>query len=385
MGNGSPWSAPGQAELVDRVQATEADALRTTARVLGRVAGEYDRVAGEMNGVRAAASNYWQADSQKAFNSYATTLTGDLSDAAAAMRAMADALVSHASATEAAQGRLHAAAGLATAGKYAPNQTADDGTEQRWALQATHDFHASEISVRAKLWQLGTDAPGGIPLPSRPPEPRLNWWQSLLSQSPYGPQFWVDSRGLPRAGNPHAFDPRHPLFGFDEDGHKVPAFMADPMAQLQMQDGIPIAPLLRLLRLNTGEFESIDEAEIALARSVRSATAFRPSHINQHIRDYYGLPGKGLSSEIPESMKPPVPEWAKTSFARVVAKASMSSNRVFEFRTGTAMTNAVLYEDQETKQFILVMFHRSGKFATAYAPSANKLKAALEAKTLVVN
>jgi len=387
MGNGSPWSAPGQAELLARVQATDAEGLRTTARVLGRVAGEYDRVAGEMNGVRAAASNYWQADSQKAVDSYATVLTGDLSDAAAAMRAMADALVAHAEATEGAQSRLRAASGLANAGKYASNQTANDNTEQRWALQATDDFHASEMSVRAKLWQLGTDAPGGIPLPARPPEPKLNWWQSLLSQSPYGPQFWVDSRGLPRLGNPRAFDPKDPLFGFDEDGHEVPAYMADPMAQLQQQDGIGFTEVFEALGIETGVAATEAEGVSLFARVVKDSDGFEPAHINEHIRQFFNLPGRGAKNP------PPPPEWATQEFLRTIAEGSVRANRVFESSLKTdipdvrAPTNAILVNDDSTRQLLLVQFWADGKlarqFATAFRPTAYQLKKALEAKSIV--
>src|SRR5262249_37586759 len=156
---------------------------------------------------------------------YATRLTGDLTDAAAMMRDMATHLAAHAEATETAQSRLRAAAGLASAGKYATNRSDDDSAEQRWAAQATHDFHLSEQRLRRRLCQLGPDAPGGIPLPGLPPQPHQTWWRAELFPAAYGPQQWLNKNGVPQLGNPGRFDPDHPLYGYDEDGRVVPAYM----------------------------------------------------------------------------------------------------------------------------------------------------------------
>lgn len=379
-------ASPDQAELLSRVEHTDVAGLRAAVRTLRRVAGEYDRVTGQLNGVRAAASNYWRAGSQKSFDSYATRLTGDLSDAAAAMRAMAGQLDGHAEVAEAAQRRLLAAAGLATAGKYASDQTADDSTEQRWALQATTDFHASEQRVRTRLWALGSDAPGAIPLPTVPPQPQQSWWQAELFPSAFGAQQWLDRRGVVRPGNPRRYDPKHPLFGFDEDGDRVPAYEADPMAQQQIQAGIPLRGIFEVLGLDAGSAASEEEATALLMRTIKASDGFRDGHINRHIREFYKLPGVG------EKNPPPPPKWAKDEFLRMLSRSGTASNRVFKYTLKSGVrgqprnTFAYLSTDPNTQQMIAVQFYADGDalgdFATAFRPTASQLKKMLEAETI---
>lgn len=352
------------------------DGLESAVRGLRRTAGEYDRVAGEMSGIRSAACNYWRAGSQKAFDGYATALTGNLTDAAAAMRAMADALAAHARATADAQQAVLAASGLANSAKYDPNQTGNDNREQRFALQATHEFHASEQTARAKLWQLGTDAPGAIPLPTRPPEPKLKWWQSLLAQSPYGPQFWINGKDMPLLGNPHTYDPTHPLYGFDEDGHKVPAYEADPMALLEQQGGLPVTGIFKMLHIDE-TLETSADAESAIAQTIVKSDKWSLGRMRKHIREFFRLSGKSSDA---------VPKWAETEYLRLLCRASLRSDRVFEWDTEGAPTWAFLYNDAETHQTIVVQFHRSedslGQFATAFVPNPEQYAAMLRRKSI---
>lgn len=373
----SPWASPGQAELLSRVQATDVDGLERAVRGLRRTASEYDRVAGEVNGVRAAAGNYWQAGSQKAFDGYATVLTGNLTDAAAAMRAMADILAAHARATEDAQRSVVAASGLQNAGKYDPDQTNNDSQVQRLALQATHDFHASEQAARAKLWQVGADAPGGIPLPTRPPEAKLNSWQSLLAQSPYGPQFWINGKDMPLLGNPRAYDPEHPLYGFDEDGHKVPAYEADPMALMEKQGAIPLTGIFKLLGMDDG-IETAEDAQAAIAQVIAKSDKWRFGRMRKHIREFFHLPGE--SSDV-------VPKWAETEYLQMLCRASVRSDRVFEWDTEGSPTWAFLYNETETHRMLVVQFHRAGEklgqFATAFIPNPEQFAAMMHRATVV--
>ena len=217
-------------------------------------------------------------------------------------------------------------------------------------------YHDTERMIRAILWELGDSAPVGRPPdPLLPIIPRQSWWERLLVGSP-GFYSW-------RKG------PDGKLLGLDEDGQPVPAHQGRAHFAETKQGGF--GGLFRSItrigrRLKVGPGASLSDLTQAFSDDIVKAWAWRPGHINRHIREWFNL-----------SDDAPIAPWMHDEFLRKVSMTAARSGKVIPGRLAKKPAHAVLHFDQETKRFLVVYFHasgpRAGEFASAYIPKPHQL------------
>ena len=385
-------------EGLTRLRTTDSPQLRRAAAALETTARVADMVSAGLDGVTVHAQATWHGAAADAFAAYESSLRSRLSEVRTGLVHIARALRSHAEATD--DARVDAARGLDLAGSLPPDALGSsaslwpsDRHRRTDALTLLHraasTFQASERTTRAALWAIGERAPYGIPLPELPPPAPQSWWQTAL----FGPadvQYWTAATGFQIAVGPDGtgshgvdtsrFDPAAPLFGVDEDGNVVPAFMADPSVGRDpdepLENGSPVGLLLGFIATGAKPARNIAAATEDMTALIRRSHGWRPEHMDRHLREFYHLK-KGAVTE----------PWQRAEFLRVISAAGAKQGKVFTWRVpstegGTQATYAVLYNDPGTKRWVVVQFYKEGKrareFATAFMPTEAQKAAMLE-------
>lgn len=280
----------------------------------------------------------------------------------AALREIAGCLRAHAEATDTARSTLLAASGHAAT----PDTTA--GAEQRILTRAIQDFHASEQRTRARLWQLGRAAPGGIPLPQAMPRPEPPLWARLLGAPTPGLQTWLDRSGEPTL--PDGVCYHGDLYGYDEDGRVVPAYAGDPMSQPLHREMAPVSAILRVLRVGAEVAGGVIDGRKQMKQLIENSHGFRDAHFLPKVRLYYRL---GDDTPIDSE---------KEMFLNLILDVTVSADKVFPWsvkgkkRGKRQPTYAVLNRSGENNRWIVVQFYdggdRDGQFATAFEPTVSQ-------------
>jgi uncharacterized protein YukE len=394
---------PDLEESLARLRTTDSAQLRRGAAALETTARVADAVSAGLDGVTAQAQTTWHGAAADTFAEYEFSLRHRLSEVSSALAAIARVLRSHAEATD--EARVDAARGFDLAAALPPDLLGSLGSagspwqaeqhqQQRIdALGLLHraaaTFQTSERATRATLWSVGEQAPYGIPLPVLPPPaPRSGWQTALLG--PADVQYWTAANGMrisvePDGPAPHdvdttRFDPTAPLYGVDEDGNVVPAFMADPSVGRDpdepLECGSSVGLLLGFIATGAKSAKNVTAATEDMAALIRRSHGWRPEHMDRHLREFYRLkPGA-----VPEP-------WQRAEFLRTISAAGAKQGKVFTWRVpydkgSTQATYAVLYNDPGTKRWVVVQFYKEGKrareFATAFIPTEAQKAAMLE-------
>lgn len=376
----APWRPPDRSEILSRIGATDSHQLSASAATMEKAADECQQLTGRMRGIRAGVPDSWTHGGVEEFLKYSSELIYNLSESTNAVRTVADQLRSHAAVADEAKQLVFTAGGLAAAQKYDSHPGGEFADYQTDAIER---FHRSEQRVREALWKFGEIAPGKIPLPQAVPLPKETGWYSKLDPSEIGDQYWVDSNLDPHPAA-DVYDERHKLYGYDEDGNLVPAFMADPMRQRYVEGGVPLRGILQLLRIGGRTFENVEEATAALRAEVAASYGFRASHIDRHIREFFNL-GKASTETALEVYR--------QQFLDLIEEAIKKSDRVFRWDLKSdvkgvrAATNTIRYREPQTGRWIFVQFYadgeRAGEFATAFMPTRSQMLRANRSATIV--
>ncbi len=203
-------------------------------------------------------------------------------------------------------------------------------------------------------------------------------------------QYWTAANGFQIAVDPDGtgshgvdtsrFDPAAPLFGVDEDGNVVPAFMADPSVGRDpdepLENGSSVGLLLGFIATGAKPARSIAAATEDMTALIRRSHGWRPEHMDRHLREFYHLKKAAVTEP-----------WQRAEFLRIISAAGAKQGKVFTWRVpstegGTQATYAVLYNDPGTKRWVVVQFYKEGKraheFATAFMPTEAQKAAMLE-------
>jgi uncharacterized protein YukE len=376
-------------EGLTRLRTTDSDQLRRAAAALEATARVADTVSAGLDGITAHTQATWHGAAADAFADYESSLRSRLSEVCTGLVRIARALRSHAEAAD--HARAEAARGLDLAATLLPEQLGASASPWPSDLQRRTDvlallhraastFHSSERTTRAALWAIGERAPYGIPMPELPPPAPQSWWQTALI-GPADVQYWTAGNGFQIAVRPDGsgshgvdtsrFDPASPLYGVDEDGNVVPAFMADPSVGRDpdepLEDGSSVGLLLGFVASAVKPARNIAAATEDVAALIRRSHGWRPQHMDRHLREFYHLK-RGV---LPQA-------WQRADFLRIISEAGATQGKVFSWRVpstqgGTQETYAVLYNEPRTKRWVVVQFYKDGKrareFATAFMPT----------------
>ena len=130
--------------------------------------------------------------------------------------------------------------------------------------------------------------------------------------------------------------------------------------------GIPLGGILRWITRSGRTVRTGDEAVDEVVANVRSSPAWRPSHIEPKVREFYKL-----------GPNDPIEPWMWDDFLFRIGRAGSKAQKVFPWSAGADRTYAILYWDPDQKAWLCVQFFRdgpnAGKFASVYSPSAEKV------------
>ena len=383
-------------ESVTRIRTTDAGTLRRAAAALDATARTAGSVSRSLGGAQPSRAE-WRGPAADAFQAYEATVRGRLEAVHTALGVIASALRSHAAAADDAHAEadrgLHLAAALPPVELGSTDSPWTDAQQRRNDVlrllhRAAATFQASERATRAVLWSLGEQAPYGIPLPELPPPAPRSWWQTALI-GPADVQYWTAANGLrvnvddEAADHPGVdtsrFDPAAPLYGVDEDGNLVPAFMADPSVGTDelLENGPSVGAMLGFIARGAKAARTVEAATSDMSALIQRSHGWRPDHMDRHIREFYRLKGgarprsRGTGPSSSGSSRRPAPRQGKVFTWRVPYD-----------KGGTQATYAVLYNDPGTKRWLVVQFYKEGKrareFATAFIPTEAQQAAMLE-------
>jgi hypothetical protein len=365
-------------ELVRRVERTNSEQLRTTAKAFEDAYEQFKIIRGQMNGVIVDTINLWDSTAGRAFRTYADELLRGLADVDYTISFLASNLRAHAKVADDVRGELP---------KYRTDDPDHPYIQQDFVKAEIIDgllqhFRDSEVRVRDAFWKWGEHAPGKLPTPQLPPPAEQSWWESLL----FGPgpePSWLTKDGDTWFGEG---DP----YGYDEEGNLVPAHRAAYPGEWYkyVQSGVPLGSILKWIARGgkTGgpAYRSADEAADAMMGIVTRSEGWRPTHIDRHIKEFYNLdPNPAV----------PAPQWARDEFVAVMRSAGANSGKVFRWSLPPAAgtntrqaTYAVLTRDPNTKQWLVLQFYqegaRAGQFATAFRPTPSQLNRMLQENAL---
>lgn len=325
-------------ELVARIQAWDPDTVDPVTAELHRAGTAFDDQYDRVDGVRAGGAHLWTGDAGSAWQTHLSGCATRVSLAAYALRQGGAALAAMATAAREAQQVVRAeSAALTVAGQYGdPAALPGLQRDARQRVQrATETFHAAEQRARQRLWDLGDLAQVGPPPAAvDPPPPDRPWYEDLLA-APSGPVL-LDGNGDP--------------VGVDEDGNPVPGYRAAALSRMEIQEAgsgglARVVPgLARAVRGGS----AIDD----VAASVAKSHAWRSSHIDPKIQEFYGLRDA-------RDIQP----WMRQEFLQHVATASTRSGRPFHYRLGGDDCYGALYSNPTTGQMMAIFYHASGKYA----------------------
>ncbi len=383
-------------ESVTRIRTTDAGTLRRAADALDATSRTASSVSRSLGAGAMPSRTEWRGAAADAFQAYEATVRGRLEAVHTALGVIASALRSHAAVADEVHAEadlgLHLAAALPPAALGSTDSPWTDAQQRRNDIlrllhRAAGTFQASERAMRAVLWSLGEQAPYGIPLPELPPPAPRSWWQTALI-GPADVQYWTAANGLRVAVDAEAadhpavdtsrFDPAAPLYGADEDGNLVPAFMADPSVGTDelLENGPSVGAMLGFIARGAKAARTVEAATNDMSALIQRSHGWRPDHMDRHIREFYRLKG----GAVPEA-------WHRADFLRIISAAGARQGKVFTWRVpydkgGTQATYAVLYNDPGTKRWLVVQFYKEGRrareFATAFIPTEAQQAAMLK-------
>jgi uncharacterized protein YukE len=365
-------------QIMLRIERTDPETLRASAKAFDVAAQEFANVRGRMLGVISDTQHLWDSTAGRSFGTHSQEVLRGLGDVGYTLGFLGRNLREHAKIAEDARTALPSLRKGPPDHPYMPTDVALANVIEGVAKV----FHDSELKVKKAFFSWGATAPGKLPLPDLPPPEKQSWWEGLL----FGPgpaPTWVTKDGDPwlGPGSVLQYPPgskwereQGEPYGYDEDGNLVPAWQAaypDEYYPFQENGGGAIFRwIARAGRASRG-VQNADEYMEAVTRS----NGWRPGHIERHIREYYNLP-PGAD----------VPPWMRTEFTRLVRDAGANSGKVFRWSTGDSPTNTIIYRDPNTKKWIAVQFHqtgpRAGEFATAFEPTPAQLNAMLRQNAL---
>jgi uncharacterized protein YukE len=342
-----------EAELLARIEAAEPDQMDGTAACLFRAAGELETRYAEVRGVRSGGAHLWKGAAATAWGDRLEAAASRLSLAAYGFRQVGGALQDMAGAARKAKAEVGAAEVRLREAVFFPDGDPQQ-TRVRQALAArqaaTEEFHAAEQRVRTRLWQLGDLADVGPPPRVEVVDPPPPGVFERVFGSPPGP-VRTDAEGNPQA--------------YDEDGALVPGYRGDVAARLEVLEW-GVAGLGKVVPRLAAALRGVSGLEARVQRvmeDVRSSYAWRASHRDRHIREWYG------KSRIDPYMEP--------DFARLVAEATVRGRNTFRWRLKADDAVAVLYEVPGTRRTLAVFFHKGGKydgeFMSAYEVKGSQL------------
>jgi hypothetical protein len=352
-------------ELLDRIAAVDPDAIEAAAAEMTRASAAFETERDRVRGLRQGSQQVdWKGAAKDAWDMYTTECADKLSSAGYALTLMSEILKTFAGIARDCKTTVRAEQSKET---YAPQQYQNPEDAQLLYVTVARKYHAAEQDARGRLWTLGDSADVGPPPAAVvPPPPKKSWWQGLLfGPDNAGPQF--DQNGDP--------------IGYDEDGNTVAGYRAAEIAYIQiLEDGVGGA-LARLLsragragRLGSRAAGAAgDEAAAgAFADDIAASNAWRPSHVDDKIREWYNLKATD-----------PIPDWMRTDFLKTMGRASAQSSGPFSWDVAGQKSATVLYRDPTTKQWMAVSYYadgaRAGEFMSVIKPGPEKLDEMLRA------
>lgn len=342
--------------VISRLRALDLDAVSETVGALRHAAHELFEMSSDLARVVEQLPNYWRSDDATAAVETLRSCRDGLQRGATAVEDTGAALDRLALPVQEARSHL-LLFDRALSDAYRDPESALTASDAQLHLDRAESlYHDTERMIRTILWELGDSAPVG-PAPDAllPIVPRQSWWERLLIGST-GFYSW-------RKGRDGQF------VGLDEDGQVVPAHRGHAYFVETKQGGIGglFQSITRIgRRLKIGPGASLADLTRAFSDDIVKTWAWRPGHINRHIREWFNLP-KGA----------PVTPWMHDEFLRKVSIAAARSGKVIPGRLAKKPTHAVLHFDLETKRFLVVHFHasgpRAGEFASAFIPKPSQL------------
>lgn len=341
-----------EAELLVRIEAADPDQMDGTAAHLFRAAGELETRYEEARGVRTGGAHLWKGVAATAWGDHLDRVASRLSLAAYGIRQFAAALKDMAGAARKAKADVGAAEIRLREAVFFPDgdpQHTRERQAQAARQAATEEFHTAEQRVRTRLWRLGDLADAGPPPTVEVVEPRRGIADRIFGSIP-GP-VQKDAEGNPLA--------------YDEDGTLVPGYRGDVAARGEVLEAELPGNLTRVVSRLAIALRGVSKEEAAVRRvmaEIRKDYGWRPSHIGEHILEWYG------GSEVLPHMEQ---EWA-----RMVAEAVVKQGGTFEWSHHGQQATAVLFDVPGKRKTLAVFFYRGGdrdgEFMTAYGVEGAK-------------
>jgi hypothetical protein len=129
---------------------------------------------------------------------------------------------------------------------------------------------------------------------------------------------------------------------------------------------VPLGAILRWMRRSGRPVHTGDEAVDEVVENVLGSSAWRPTHVDDKIREWYKL-----------GRNDPIEPWMRDDFLYRIGRAGSKAQKVFPWSAGPDKTYAILYWDPDHKRWLCVQFfrdgERAGQFASVYSPSAEKV------------
>lgn len=370
-----------EAIVVSRINHADGDGLIRAADAMDAAYDRFRTTRGRVAGVRVDLVNEWDSASGRTMLDHLETVDNALAEVGGALMIMSEKLRAHGQLINTTRSSLR---DLLVQGYQDPLSVSSSDLDA--LLQG---FLDSERALASDLWTYGALAPGGIPLPEPPPRPPGNWKTFLFGDGYPAGWYWLDADGKsPGPGyfgsgddvDPGAFDPNHPLYGYDEWGNLVPAYQAGMPVPMELQEAGVGSGLLKLLgKLAKGAAATSSGARAIaqnaddLAALVRGSYGWRASHIDRHIREWYRLADDA-----------PVQPWMREEFLDMVVQSGIKQGKVFQWslrgESGAQPTYSVLR--YTNGRWLVSQYYangaRAGEFATAFEPTARQLARMLQ-------
>jgi uncharacterized protein YukE len=357
MGDGI--TPPSTDEIIQRIRAVDCDALESAAKAMDTQAAALETECERLRGVYLATINMWKGAAATSWYDHVNACMDNLDQAHWPLTQMAALLRQYKSAAETAKAKVREVGQMAVRAYENPGDGTDVTEGEKLGKETVRAFHEAEQGIRTQLWKLGDIAPGPVPDPVIPPTPHQSWWKNLLFGGP--PPYTLP------------IGPHGEVMSYDEDGNLVAAHWghAVPMEILESGIGSGLARLLAKFAGEDGAAAGEVSAE-AFAEDIAASNAWRPSHIDPKIREWYNL-------KPDDDIEP----WMRKGFLDTVSKAAAKSSNVFRWDVSGQPGDAVVYYDQATKRWLAVVYYasgpRAGEFMSTFAPDAAKVDEMLRA------
>ncbi len=370
-----------EAIVLSRINHADGDGLIRAADGMDTAYDRFWNARGRVAGVRVDLVNQWDSASGRTMLDYLETVDGALAQVGGQLSIISEKLRAHGRLINTTRASLR---DLIVQGYQDPLSVS--GSDIDVLLQG---FLDSERALTTDLWTYGALAPGGIPLPEPPPRQPGNWKTFLFGDGYPAGWYWLgadgkspdpDDYGFGEDFDPGAFDPEHPLYGYDEWGNLVPAYQAAMPVPMHIQEASIGSGLLKLLGkaakgagVTSSGARAIAQNADDLAALVRGSYGWRPSHIDRHIREWYRLADDA-----------PVQPWMRDEYLDLVVQAGIKQGKVFQWslrgESGAQSTYSVLR--YTNGRWLVSQYYangtRAGEFATAFEPTARQLARMLQ-------